>query len=118
MSETRRSLKSSGSEGQSGNLVIVKGKTLAEEGKTGIVASGKYEKVDVTTEGKFKGSKSFFIRDTAADTLYIVNGTKVLNEQMDQLNPADGTNVEIAYLGQKTSKAGTNFHDFEVFVRG
>lgn len=115
----RKSLKNSG-EGstRAGNLIALKAKALAEAGKTGIVAQGVFERVDVTTEGKYKGSKSYFIRDMENDTLYIVNGTKVLNDQLDQLNPADGTEVEVAFNGKKTSKSGTDFYDWDVYVRG
>lgn len=115
----RKSLKNTGEgSGRAGALVALKAKALAESNTTGIVAQGVFERVDVSTEGKYKGSKSFFIRDAEGDTLYIVNGTKVLNDQMDQLNPKDGTEVEIAFNGKKTSKTGTEFYDWEVFVRG
>ena len=119
MSEGRKSLKNTGeNSGRAGNLVALKAKALAAEGKTGIVAQGNFERVDVTTDGKYKGSKSYFIRDLTTDTLFIVNGTKVLNDQMDQLDPADKTEVEIAFNGQRKSKTGTKFYDWEVFVRG
>lgn len=119
MGEARKSLKNSGENTKlSGNLTVIKGKALAAEGKTGIVAQGIFERVETTTEGKYKGSQSFFVRDEASDTLYIINGTKVLNDQMNQLNVADKTEVEIAFNGHKTSKSGTGFYDWEVFVRG
>ena len=114
----RKSLKNSGENTQmSGNLTVVKAKALAAEGKTGIVAQGIFERVEVTKEGKYKGSQSFFVRDEQTDTLYIINGTKVLNDQMNQLQPADKTAVEIAFNGSKLAKSGTAFYDWEVFVR-
>jgi hypothetical protein len=115
----RKSLKNSGENSQmSGNLTVVKAKSLAEAGKTGIVAQGIFERVEVTKEGKYKGSQSFFVRDETTDTLYIINGTKVLNDQMNQLQAADKTPVEIAFNGSKLAKSGTAFYDWEVFVRG
>lgn len=120
MSEGRTSLKNTGENkggGRAANFVALKPKALAAEGKTGIVAQGVFERVDITAEGKYKGSKSYFIRDLITDTLYIVNGTKVLNDQMEQLDPADATEVEIAFNGMRKSKTGTEFYDWEVFVR-
>lgn len=117
MSE-RKSLKNTGSGNErAANVVAIKGKALAAEGKTGIVAQGIFEDRKVETEGKYKGSKSYRIRDTGNDTIYFVNGTKVLNDQMDQLTPGDDTEVEIAYNGMLKSKAGVEFHDWEVFIR-
>lgn len=117
MSE-RKSLKNTGGgSDRAANVVAIKGKALAAEGKTGIVAQGIFEDRQVETEGKYKGSKSYRIRDAATDTVFFVNGTKVLNDQMDQLNPSDKTEVEIAYNGMLKSKAGVEFHDWEVFIR-
>ena len=119
MTGQKRSLKDTvpgnGNE-KAGNLVIVKAKKLNEEGKTGVVAKGIYERVDVETTGKFKGSQSHFIRDKATDTLYILNGTQSLNEQLAQLNPADKTEVEIIYSGKTQTRAGNDFHQFDVMV--
>lgn len=112
----RKSLKNTG-EGLAGNLEIVKAKALHAAGKTGIVASGTFERVETTADGKYKGSKSYFVRNEADDTLYIINGTTVLNQQMAQLDPNDKVNVEIVFIGQGTSKSGTNFYDWEVFTR-
>jgi hypothetical protein len=117
MTGSKRSLKDTvpGND-KAGNLVIVKAKKLNEEGKTGVVAKGIYERMDEETSGKFKGSRSYFVRDAAADTLYIINGTQSLNEQLGQLNPADKTEVEIIYSGKTQTKAGNDFHQFEVMV--
>jgi len=117
MSETRRSLKAeiNAAKGGNGTLNIVRPSKLAEAGTTGIVAQGIFEKVE---KNKFDGSKvDYFIRDNSTDTLYIVNETKGLREQMDQLSAADGTEVEIVYNGKKQTKNNKGYHDFEVFVR-
>lgn len=116
--EARKSLKNTGEGSKlAANFIALKPKALSESGKTGIVAQGVYERLTVETEGKYKGSKSYFIRDSENDTLYVVNGTKVLNDQMDQLNPKDAVEVEIAFNGKKESKSGAEFYDWEVFIR-
>lgn len=117
MSDARRSLKSGGgNEKAAGELVIVRPSKLAAEGKTGIVAQGVFEK---TEPNKFNpAKKDYFVRDAINDTLYILNGTQLLSEQMDQLDPKDGVEVEVTYAGKKKTKAGKDFHDFEVWVRG
>lgn len=117
MSEGRKSLKSSGSKSEaSGELVIVRPSELAKSGKTGLVAQGVFEKAE---PNKFNpANKDYFVRDAANDTLYIINSTAVLAGQMEQLDPKDGTEVEITYAGMKKAKNGKSFHDFEVWVRG
>ena len=114
MSEGRKSLKNGG-ESTQGDMVIIRPSKLAKEGTTGLVAQGVFEKSE---PNKFNpAKKDYFVRDTSTDTLYIINSTQLLTEQMEQLNPADETEVEIIYGGQKTSKAGRTFHDWEVFVK-
>lgn len=114
----RKSLKNSGeSSTRAGSLTVIKAKALAAAGTTGLVAQGIFERVEVEKDGKYKGSQSFFVRDTENDTLYIINGTKVLNDQMNQLDAKDGTEVEIVFNGSRESRAGTSFYDWEVFVK-
>ena len=88
MSEgTRKSLKNTGTgpnNKTAGELVIVRPSKLAAEGRTGIVAQGIFEK---TEPNKFNpAKKDYFVRDGITDTLYILNGTQLLSEQMDQLD--------------------------------
>jgi YHS domain-containing protein len=37
---------------------------------------------------------------------------------MNQLDPKDGTEVEVTYAGMKKAKNGKSYHDFEVWIRG
>lgn len=117
MTDTRRSLKNSGKNGTAeGELKIIRPSKLAAEGTTGLVAQGVYEKSE---PNKFNpAKKDYFIRDTQNDTLYILNSTQVLADQMEQLDPKDGIEVEVVYGGMGKSKAGKSFHNWEVFVRG
>lgn len=107
---TRTSLKA---EATKGALEIVRPSELAESGRTGVVASGVYEG---SKPNKYNPAKSdFFIRG-ADNTLYIINETKSLGEQLKQLAAEDNAKIEVVYNGKKTTKNGKGFHDFEVFV--
>lgn len=119
MSEVRKSLKESAAKAsgkeESGPLVIVRPSELAKNGTTGIVAQGIFEK---TEPNKFDATKvDYFIRDEQTGTLYIINETKGLKEQLGQLNAKDKTAVEVVYNGKKETKNKKGYHDFEVFVR-
>jgi len=125
MSETKTSLKKqNGTEKELGPLVIVNPSVLAETGVTGVVAKGIYEGAKakpsgISKNGKaYKASTEYRIRDAASDTLYILNDTQALREQLGQL-AADGSDkaqVEVVYDGKKPTKTGNSFHDFTVFV--
>lgn len=112
-SSVRESLKDAGKDGA---LVIVRPSKLDAEGKTGIVAKGWLEKVEAN---KYNADKvDFFLRDEATNTLYIVNETKSLKEQLGDL-PANGTvQIEIEYAGKEKTKNGKGYHNFECFVTG
>lgn len=92
-------------------LVIIRPSELAKAGKTGTVAQGVLEK---TAPNKFNpANKDYFIR--AADgTLYIINETASLKEQLGQ-DGVVGMNVRIEYNGKKPTKSGKTFHDFSCF---
>lgn len=107
----RESLKDSGTEGA---LVIVRPSKLDAEGVTGVVAKGWLEKVE---PNKFNAEKNdYFLRDEATNTLYIVNETQSIREQLSGV-PADGTvALEIEYGGKQKTKNGKGFHNFECFV--
>lgn len=113
MSSVRQSLKETGSDGA---LVIVRPSKLEADGKTGVVAKGWLEKVE---PNKFNAEKvDFFIRDAESNTLYIVNETKSLKDQLGEL-PANGTvQIEIEYAGKEKTKNGKGFHNFECFITG
>lgn len=92
-----------------GELKIVRPSELAKAGITGTVAEGILEKVE---PNKFnEANKDYFIRD-ADGTLYIVNGTAALNEQLGQPGVV-GLKVTVQYNGQKPGKKGRKgYHDF------
>lgn len=99
---------------QQAGIEIVRASKLAEEGRTGSVAAGVFEKSE---PNKFNAAKlDYFIRGEDG-TLYIVNETKSLREQMDELKGLEGTKVEIVYNGKKDTKSGRGWHDFEVFAK-
>lgn len=95
-----------------GNIVILRPSKLAAEGTTGEVAKGVLEKIE---KNKFDATKKdFFIRG-ADNTLYILNETKSLKDQLD--NPAlVGKTVRIEYKGKVKTKNGKGYHDFEAFL--
>lgn len=114
MAETRTSLKKSKADATNGKLVIVRPSELAKNGITGIVAEGVYEGAK---PNKFNAAKSdYFIRG-ADDTLYILNETQSLKEQLGQLSAGDKVKVDVEYAGKLTTKNGKGYHDFSVFVK-
>lgn len=109
---SRTSLKATG-EGATGKLVVIRPSKLAEEGASGVVASGTYEGAK---PNKFDATKNdYFIRG-ADDTLYIINETKSLKDQLSQLDGTAGTKIEVEYEGKVKTKNGKGFHNFNVFV--
>ena len=94
-----------------GPLVIVSASKLAEEGTTGVVAEGTFEKSE---PNKFNETKNdYFIRG-ADNTLYIVRGTSGLQEQMNELKGLEGAKVRLIYNGKIATKSGRGFHSFDV----
>lgn len=122
MTETKTSLKKANE--NLGPLVIVRPSALAEAGTTGVVAKGIYEgavkkPAGLSKSGKpYKASTEYRIRDTSTDTLFILNDTQALRDQLGQLaaDGSDNANVEVVYNGKKATKNGNDFHDFEVSV--
>ena len=93
-----------------GKVEIVRPSALATSGTTGVVAEGVYEGAK---PNKFNADKNdYFIRG-ADDTLYILNSTQSLSEQLGQPG-IEGLRVKVIYNGKTKTKNGKGFHDFEV----
>lgn len=113
--ESRTSLKASANGEAQGELKIVRPSELAKAGTTGVVAAGVYEGAK---PNKFNPAKNdYFIRGTD-NTLYIINSTQALEEQLGQLaaDGSDNATVEVIYNGKAATKKGKGYHSFEVFV--
>jgi hypothetical protein len=94
-----------------GDMKIIRPSELADAGITGTVAKGIFEKME---PNKFDTSKNdYFLRD--GETLYIVNTTKSLKEQLEQPGVI-GMFVEIVYEGKVPTKNKKGFHQFEVYA--
>ncbi len=93
-------------------IVIVRASKLATEGVTGVVAEGVFEKSEPNRFNKDK--KDYFIRGED-NTLYIVNETQGLKEQLGQ-EGLEGIKVRVEYNGKQTTKNGKGYHDFNVFA--
>lgn len=99
---------------EQGAITVIRPSKLAEEGKTGVVAEGTFEG---GKPNKFAPEKNdYFIRG-ADNTLYIINSTQSLAEQLGQPG-LEGMKVKVVYNGKKPSKkkGGKAWHDFEVFA--
>lgn len=108
-----QSLKKGAETASHGPIVILRPSELAKEGRTGTIASGVYEGAK---PNKFNPAKSdYFIRGND-DTLYILNETSSLREQLGQPG-VEGMTVEVVYNGKIKTKSGKSFHDFEVFAK-
>lgn len=95
-----------------GNLKIIRPSKLAEEGTTGTVAEGVLEKVE---PNKFNAAKNdYFIRG-ADGTLYILNETQSIKEQLGQ-DGVLGMRVRVDYNGKKATKKGQGYHDFSCYA--
>lgn len=99
---------------EQGKLVIVRPSKLAEEGKLGVVAAGVYEDAKPNKFNPLK--KDYFIRGEDG-TLYIINSTQNLEEQMALIEAGEGNKVEIQYGGKVTTRTGRSVHDFTVLVK-
>lgn len=94
-----------------GELKVIRPSELAKNGITGTVAEGVLEK---TAPNKFNPqNKDYFIRSSDG-TLYILNETASLKEQLGQ-DGVIGMNVRVEYNGKKPTKNGKTFHDFSCF---
>lgn len=95
-----------------GELKIIRASELDKNGVTGVVASGILESIK---PNKFNPAvNDYFLRGDDG-TLYIVNSTSSLREQLEQPGTL-GLNIEIEYKGKKKTKKGASWHQFEAFV--
>lgn len=95
-----------------GKVEIVRPSALATSGKTGVVAEGIFEGAK---PNKFNADKNdYFIRGSD-DTLYILNSTQSLADQLGQPG-LEGMKVRVEYGGKVKTKNGKSFHDFNVFA--
>lgn len=95
-----------------GAVKIVRPSALAKEGITGIVAEGVLEK---TEPNKFNpASKDYFIRGSD-NTLYILNETASIKEQLGQPGVI-GLKVRVEYNGKVDTKNKKTYHDFSCFA--
>ena len=122
MSEQATSLKATSGKAQ-GPLVIVRAKDLAANGTTGVVAEGIYEgtkskPAGIAASGKKYGPSTEYRIRGADDTLYILNETKAIKDQLSQLTAEDNAKVRVIYNGKVATKGGQDYHDFEIFVLG
>lgn len=109
---TRVSLAKKTAGEQQGELKIIRASELDKNGVTGIVASGILEAVK---PNKFNPAVNDYFLRNEDGTLYIVNSTSSLREQLEQPGTV-GLNIEIEYKGKKKTKKGASWHQFEAFV--
>jgi hypothetical protein len=95
-----------------GKIEIVRASALAEAGTTGTVAEGILEKVEPNKFNKDKND--YFIRGEDG-TLYILNETQALKEQLGQPGIL-GLHVRVDYDGKQKTKNGKGYHSFNVFA--
>lgn len=109
---TERSLKKTTA--AKGKVEIIRPSKLALDGVTGEVAAGVYEGAK---PNKYDAKKSdYFIRG-ADNTLFILNETTGLKEQLSQLEGMEGVTVRVIYNGKVPTKSGKGYHDFDVRVK-
>lgn len=94
-----------------GPLVIVR--NLLKEGKTGVVADGVLEKTE--PQERYPKRLDYFLRGED-NTLYIVNETKALRDQVGDGEAFIGKRLQIVNNGKITTKSGNGFYDLEVFA--
>ena len=98
-----------------GALVIRRASKFAEEGILAgtVVAQGIYE---TRKASKFDPTKfDYFIRGNDK-TLYILNETAVLRNQMDEVASLEGCPIRITYEGTGETKKGKTFHNWLVEI--
>ncbi len=95
-----------------GEIKIIRPSKLAESGTTGVVAEGVFEGAK---PNKYNNDKNdYFIRG-ADNTLYIINETKSLKDQLGQPG-LEGLKVRVEYSGKVATKNRKTYHTFEVFA--
>lgn len=102
---------SNASSAATGDLVIIRPSELAASGRTGIVAQGVLEKI---VPNKFNEAKNDYLIRGSDNTLYILNETQSIKEQLGQ-DGILGMTVAVVYNGKEKTKSGRGFHNFEVF---
>lgn len=101
---------------EQGKLVIVRPSKLEQPaaGTSVVVAAGTYEGAK---PNKFNAEKNdYFVRGEDG-TLYIINSTQNLEEQMKLIEGIEGAVITIEYGGKKLLKSGRSVHDFTVLVK-
>ncbi len=103
-----------GANEKNGELKVVRASVLAEQGITGVVAEGIFEKKE---PNKFDPAKNdYFVRNAETNTLYIINSTQGLAEQME-LPEVMGKQVKVEYEGKIATKRGKGYHQFQVYAK-
>lgn len=105
------SLKAKGTE--MGSIEIVRPSKLEAEGVTGTVAEGIFEKAE---PNKFDATKKDYFIRSKSNTLYILNETKALKDQLGQEGVV-GMYVKVNYEGKVETKNKKGFHNFTVLAR-
>jgi len=93
-------------------MVIVRASELAANGTIGVVAKGTFEKMEAN---KFDDSKKDYFLRGADGTLYIINETQSIKEQLNDKSLL-GKVIEVEYNGKKPTKRGKGYHDFACFL--
>lgn len=104
--QTRVSLKGNGNSG--GGVTYIRPSELTVPG---IVAKGKFIRMEPNNLDK---SKNNYVLDDGGSTI-IVNSSATLRQQLEQPGVL-GLMVEIEYKGKGKTKAGKDFHNFEVYA--
>ena len=112
---TFKAVKTSSGNDELGALVIRRASQFEKEGIVAgtVVAQGIYES---RKPSKFDPTKyDFFVRG-ADKTLYILNETSVLRNQMDQVSDLEGCQIRITYQGMGETKKLKPFHNWLVEI--
>jgi hypothetical protein len=96
-----------------GSMEIIRASKLEAEGKTGLVAEGILEK---TEPNKFDPSKKDYFVRSPSNTLYIINETKSIKDQLGQ-DGVLGMYVKVNYDGKVETKNKKGFHMFSCQAR-
>lgn len=96
-----------------GGIEFIKPKSLADEGRTGLIVEGVFIEA---IPNQFDDTKSDYKLETAEGKTVVINSTASLAFQMKKVDP--GTCVQILYNGMKLIKTkkgdNINAHDFSV----
>jgi hypothetical protein len=106
------SLKHKDASGKGGRIEVIRPSKLAEAGVKGLVAEGTLEKIE---PNEFDAGKNDYFLRGSDNTLYIINETKSIKEQLSDPNLL-GKRIQINYDGKLKTKNGKGFHDFSCFL--